>query len=349
MTRVSVLIVEDSPVAQRLLAHAVATDPRLQVAGIAGDAEQAMRLIAASPPDVVSMDVRLPGENGLALTRRIMESHPLPIVVVASDLNDRSLDISMNALKAGALSVVEKPPGTGHRDWEAMARSLCTHLFIMSQVPVNRQAPAVARGAHPASGWRGDWGVVAMGASTGGPAALARILGALPEDFELPVVLVQHIGTAFTPGFVTWLASVSPLPVDMVVDGGHLEAGRVAVAPGGSHTRILSDRLSLDDGPPVLGQKPSVDVLLESASAAFGRRGLGVLLTGMGEDGARGLAALRQAGGYTIAEDASSAVVWGMPGAAVQLGAAIEVLPVDDIAPRLVALARGNDMGRRKG
>lgn len=348
MSRVRVLIVEDSPVAQHLLAHVIAGDPRLEVAGIAGDADEAMRLIGTSPPDVVSMDVRLPGGNGFDLTRRIMLEHPLPIVVVAADLDDRSLDISMNALKAGALSVVEKPPGTTRKAWLELSQRLCSQLYIMSQVPVVRQQRFESPRPAVGTGWGGDWGVVAIGTSTGGPGALARVLGSLPGDFPLPVALVQHMGASFMEAFVTWLGSVSALRVDQAGEGMPLVPGRVAVAPAGVHLRIEGGRLCFDDGPPVQGQKPSADVLLDSAAATFGSRAIGVLLSGMGEDGARGLTAIRSAGGHTIAEHASSAVVWGMPGAAVRLGAAVEILAVDHIGSRLVELARGAVVGRRK-
>jgi two-component system chemotaxis response regulator CheB len=348
MSRVKVLIIDDSPVAQYLLSRVITGDPRLEVAGIAGNADEALRLISVLPPDVVSMDIRLPGQNGLDLTRRIMREHPLPIVVVASDLDDRSLDISMNALKAGALSVVEKPLSSTNADWPELSQRLCSQLYIMSQVPVVQHRRFDTQQPVPGTGWGDDWSAVVMGASTGGPSALAQVLGALPGDFPLPLALVQHMGASFMEGFVAWLSSVSALPVGLAGDGGAFLPGHVAVAPAGVHIRIQGGRLCFDHGELVHGQRPSADILLASAAAAFGSRAIGVLLTGMGEDGARGLAAIRGAGGYTIAEDASSAVVWGMPGTAVRLGAAVEVLAVNRIARRLVELARGVVAGRRE-
>jgi two-component system chemotaxis response regulator CheB len=338
--RIKVLVVEDSPVVQQLLRHVIDSDSRLRVVGVAADAAEAVNKIVALKPDVVTMDIRLPRMNGFEATRWIMRDHPLPIVVVASNIDDRSLNISMNALRAGALSVVAKPGGTELSDYQAVAAHLCTQLVIMSEVKVVRQhgrrAPApVARLQLP----QAPVSVVGLVASTGGPGALSRILAGLPAGFSVPVLVVQHMGAPFMGGFAHWLGTLSPLPVKVAADGELVRAGRVYVAPGDTHLTLVDGFVRLNKDPPVQGQRPSGDVLFGSMALSKGARGVGVLLTGMGEDGARGLAALRQAGGYTIAEDRSTAVIWGMPGAAVALDAAVEVLPVDAIAPRLRQLA----------
>lgn len=339
--RVKVLIVEDSPVVQRLLEHVIDGDPRLQVVGIAADATEAMRMIQLLAPDIVTMDIRLPHMNGFEATRWIMREHPLPIVVVASNVDDRALDISMNALRAGALSVVAKPPGLSHADYQTMAERLRTQLVIMSEVKVVRQhgmhntvpplpPPPPPRAAHRQ--------LVAMVASTGGPGALSRIFGALPADFPVPVVVVQHMGAAFIAGFAHWLGSVSALPVSLVQDHDRLKPGHVHVAPGDAHMVVADGVVLLDHGALVQGQRPSGDVLFDSVALAYGNRAIGVLLTGMGEDGARGLETLCKAGAHTIAEAQSTAVIWGMPGAAVARAAAVEQLPLDVIALRLCQL-----------
>lgn len=339
--RIRVLVVEDSPVVQHLLDHVINRDPRLQVVGIAADAAQAVEMIRTRQPDVVTMDIRLPRMDGFEATRWIMREHPLPIVVVASNVDDKSLNISMNALRAGALSVVPKPAGLGRADYEAMAEHLCTQLVIMSEIKVVRQhgghRPAAPLLPLPA---QEPVEVVALVASTGGPGAIARILAGLPDGFAAPVVVVQHMGAPFMGGFAHWLDSMSALPVALAVDGQRAKPGQVYVAPGDIHLGVVDGMLRLSASAPVQGQRPSGDVLFTSLAEVKGRRSVGVLLTGMGEDGARGLAALRGAGGYTIAEDRSTAVIWGMPGAAVAMGAAIEVLPVDMIAQRLQQLVR---------
>lgn len=345
---IKVLVVEDSPVVQQLLAHIIDRDPRLRVVGIAGDAAEAVRLLHSAHPDVITMDIRLPHMNGFEATRWIMRDHPTPIVVVASNVDDKTLDISMNALRAGALSVVAKPPGTGRAEYEELADTLCTQLVIMSEVKVVRQhACRPAEVPLPPLPPQKPVEMVGIVASTGGPGAIARILGALPAGFGVPVVVVQHMGAPFMGGFAHWLGSVSVLPVALAEDGQPALPGRVYVAPGDVHLTVIDGTLHLNDDPPVLGQRPSGDVLFRSLADARGRRSVGVLLTGMGEDGARGLAALRQAGGYTIAQDSSTAVIWGMPGAAVRLDAAIEVLPVGSIALRLRQLIEPAQPGGR--
>jgi two-component system chemotaxis response regulator CheB len=342
---VRVMLVEDSLVVRQLLAHIVSRDPRLALVAAVASGEEALREIHRVSPDVISMDIRLPGIDGLETTRRIMAERPTPIVVVADAVEDASLRISMNALRAGALSVVEKPVGTGHAAYEAISGEICTQLRIMSQVPViRRRAIGAERLGRPipdlpAEAFREPDipSHVAVAASTGGPPAFARVLGALPADFPVPILLVQHMGAAFMEGFADWLNGVVPLRVVLAQDGVRPVAGHVYVAPGDRHLTLgPSGLLATSDEPPVGGQRPSATVLFRSLARVAGPRGLGVLLTGMGEDGAAGLRDMRAAGAATIAEHESSAVVYGMPAAAVRLNAAGSVLPLDLIAPRLV-------------
>ncbi|WP_289014507.1 response regulator, partial [uncultured Methylobacterium sp.] len=217
------MLVEDSLVVRELLRHIVSRDARLRIVAAAGSGEEALGLIGVVRPDVISMDIRLPGIDGLETTRRIMAERPTPIVVVADAVEDASLRISMNALRAGALSVVEKPVATTNAGYEAVADEICTQLRIMAQVPVIRRRPigaewASRKGAAPAAAGPLPGTaptVLGLAASTGGPPALARVLGALPADFPLPVLVVQHMGAAFMDGFAAWLDSVVPLPVSM--------------------------------------------------------------------------------------------------------------------------------------
>lgn len=337
--KVKVLVVDDSPVVQRLLHHIIGADDRLTVVGCAADAEEAMRMIRRLSPDIVTMDIRLPHMNGFEATRWIMREHPLPIIVVASNADDKSLDVSMNALRAGALTVVPKPLGVAQQDYQAMARNLCTQLVIMSQIKVVRQRSVqkmhepcpIAALLQPA--------LVAMAASTGGPGALANILGNLSPDFPLPVMVVQHMGAPFMAGFAHWLDSVSALPVCLAWDRAPLTAGHVFLAPGNTHLTVAAGQARLVDSAPVHGQRPAGDVLFHSVAEIYGSRAVGVVLTGMGEDGARGLADMRLKGAHTIAEAQSSAVIWGMPGVAAAMGAAVEELPLDAISMRLSQLA----------
>ncbi len=339
--RVRVMVVEDSPVIQHLLGFIIAADPRLEVCGTVSSGEAAIEAIPRLRPDVISMDIRLPGMDGLEATRIIMSRHPTPIVVIADAVEDRSLHISMNALRSGALSVVEKPAGFAHADHAAIAETIRTQLYIMSQVPVIRQRDVGRRGtaAEPTPGdnQRMRPVMAAIVASTGGPAALARVLGGLGPDVPLPILVVQHMGPAFMAGFAAWLDGIVPLPVSIAAHGQVPTPGSVHVAPGDHHLSLGADgTLRLSREAPVFSQRPSGTVLFQSMARVLGPRALGVLLTGMGEDGAEGLLAMRRAGAMTITEDESTAVVYGMPASAVRLGASSLALPLDRIAAAIL-------------
>jgi two-component system chemotaxis response regulator CheB len=349
-SRVKVMVVEDSLVVRQLLAHIIASDPRLVVAAAVGSAEEALREIGRVRPDVISMDIRLPGMDGLEATRRIMSEQPTPIVVIADSIEDSSLKISMNALRAGALTVVEKPVGLSTTGYAAIASTICTQLYIMSQVPVVRQrsfAPWREAQASPAPRHEPEWSparpsIMGIAASTGGPPALAKVLSALPRDFPLPVLLVQHMGAPFMEGFASWLNGLVPLEVRLAQDQEIPTPGRVYVAPGDRHLLLSpAGPLKVSAETPFGNQRPSATLLFQSMARSAGRRSLGVILTGMGEDGAQGLVEMRQAGGYAVAEDESTAVVYGMPAAAARLGGVSVSLPLDLIAPRILRLARG--------
>ncbi len=358
MKKIRVLIVEDSRVVRQFLEHLIRGDPRLEVARAVESAEEALRVLDQVAPDVISMDIRLPGMNGFEATRRIMAERPTPIVVVSASVEAEDLQISMNALRAGALAVVEKPVGTSHADYQAIAERLCTQLAIMSQVKVVRQT---RRQGDKGTGRQGDTNVslspclpvslsrvrgsfrmLGVVASTGGPQALAQLLGALPPTFPLPIVVVQHITASFLDGFVSWLGTVCPFPVAIARDREAAQPGRVYLPPADLHLRVEGGWLCWDRSAPVCLQRPSGTILFRSMAQTLGSGSLAVLLTGMGEDGAEGLAEVRVTGGFTIVEDESTAVVYGMPGTAVRLGAACEVLPLHEIAPRILELAIQN-------
>ncbi len=350
MSPVRVMIVEDSLVVRELLRYIVSRDPRLELVAAVASGEEALAVIGGARPDVISMDIRLPGIDGLETTRRIMAERPTPIVVIADAVEDSSLHISMNALRAGALSVVEKPVATTHAGYESVAGEICTQLRIMAQVPVIRRRPigsewagrtTPAAGPPPMPLAPGQSpSVFGIAASTGGPPALAKVIGALPENFPLPILLVQHMGPAFMEGFAAWLDSVVALPVGLARDGERAEPGRVYVAPGDHHLELGSNRvLRVIDSAPVSGQRPAATVLFRSNARQAGATAIGALLTGKGEDGAARLHDMHAAGAQTVAEHESTAVVYGMPAAAVRLGAARAVLPLDRIAGHVQRIA----------
>jgi two-component system chemotaxis response regulator CheB len=342
MSKIRVLIVEDSAVVRALLEHIIGRDSRLEVSATAASAEEALQLLKQVSPDVIAMDIRLPGMDGVEATRRIMSQRPIPIVVVAASVESEERNsIAMEALRAGALTVLEKPVGTTSADYDTVAERLCTQLAIMSQVKLVRQYRR--REPRPPSAYKpprcpGAYSMLGIACSTGGPGALVQLLGSLGQAFPLPILLVQHMTASFLMGFASWLDSVCPFSV-VVVNDGHIPTPRVVhIAPAERHLLMDAGRLRLDSADPVCRQRPSGTVLFRSMARGLGGNALGVLLTGMGEDGAAGLREIRQAGGYTIAEDESTAVVYGMPAAALRMGAVCESLPLPAIAPRVLEL-----------
>lgn len=337
------MLVEDSPTVRVLLCHIIDRDPRLQLAAVCVSAEEALESIERVAPDVISMDIRLPVMDGLEATRRIMSDHPTPIVVIADGVHDSTLGIAMNALKAGALSVVEKPTGIGASSYETMANRIATELFIMSQVSVIRRRLTVpirpAGDTRQVYTARRDASMVGIAASTGGPPALAAVLGALPRDFSAPILLVQHMGAPFMEGFASWLSSQTRLRVKCAENNEIPVAGTVYVAPGDRHLVLAPGGvMRLNSDPPLASQRPAANVLFHSLARVAGPRAVGVLLTGMGEDGARGLLEMKEAGAFTIAEDETTCVVYGMPAAAVRLKGVSLSLPLDQVGSRLALM-----------
>jgi two-component system chemotaxis response regulator CheB len=350
MRKIRVLIVEDCRVIRQFLEYIIQQDPRLEIAGAVGTAEEALRVLDRLAPDVISMDIRLPGMNGFEATQRIMAERPTPIVVISASGERENLGTTMNALQAGALTVLEKPVGTTSAEYAALAERICTQLAIMSQVKVVRRRGGAAL-AHPGSALPtltlerhtvrrpNQHRALGIVASTGGPNALVQILGGLGADFPLPILLVQHIIPTFLEGFASWLERACPFSVAVVKDREIPLAGTVYLASQDRHLRLESGVLRTDSSKAICAQRPSGTVLFESMAKTLGEDALGVLLTGMGQDGAEGLLRIRKNGGHTIAEHESSAVVYGMPAEAVRLGAACESLPLSAIAPRLLELA----------
>jgi len=345
---IKVLVVEDSPVVREFLVHILGADPDIQVIGTANDGEQALEAVARKRPDVITMDIHMPKLDGLEATRRIMETHPTPIVIVSGSTDPREVATTFRAMEAGAVAVLRRPAGIGHPEHEATASELVQTVKLMSEVKVIKRWPKVGRQpevARPAEAQRaqveGKVKVIAIGASTGGPPVLQTILAALPDDFPVPVLIVQHMAAGFTQGFVQWLAQTSSLPVHLATHDEYIRPGHVYVAPDEFQMRVeRSGKIVLTKDEPENGLRPSVSYLLRSVAEVYGRDAVAGLLTGMGRDGAEELKLLRDRGATTFAQDKESSVVHGMPGEAIKLDAASLVLPPEKIAAVLTNLAQ---------
>jgi two-component system chemotaxis response regulator CheB len=342
---IRVLVVDDSATSRLLLTEILRADAEIEVVGQAVDGLEAVELVKKLRPDIVTMDVQMPRLDGFAATKRIMIETPTPILIITS-LDPRALSVSLEAIRAGALAALAKPGDPRSPAFDEEARELVRQLKAMSQVKVVRhlalEAERLPGSPAPSGGILHDFRaeVVAIAASTGGPAAIHRILTALPADFPVPILVVQHISRGFSNGFATWLDKASPLHVKLAEEGERMRAGSVYVAGDDHHLCIASRRaIHLSSAEPVGGFRPSGTVLFDSVAAVFGRGAVGVILTGMGRDGVDGLRAIRRAGGRTIAESEATAVVYGMPGAAVADGVADFVLPLGDVCVALAGLS----------
>lgn len=342
---ISVYIVDDSAVARQYLKHILETDASIKVIGEASSGEEAVEFVKAERPDVITMDIRMSGMDGHEATSRIMETHPVPIVIVSANYNRDQVEQSFRAMEAGALAIVEKPPGIGHSDYERSTHELISTVKLMSEVRVvrrwrkNRRLPLAPK--EPLDEAKNIRAVL-MGASTGGPPVLQTVLSGFKADFPAPILVVQHITKGFIEGMIEWLGAVISLPISLARDGERALPGRVYFAPDDCHMGVdSSGRFFLSTDAPENGIKPSISFLFRSALEAYGAEVVAVLLTGMGKDGAEEMKKIRDMGGVTIIQDKESSVVYGMPGEAARLGGAAFVLPPERIPSKIEGIVNG--------
>lgn len=345
---IRVVVADDSPVAREMLTQILSSDPGIEVVGTAVNGEEAVDAVSRLRPDLVTMDIHMPKMDGLEATERIMAYTPTPILVVSSSVYGEGMGRAFDALAIGALEVIKKPEP---KDWAALdsiAREIIRTVKILSRVKVIthiRGKRSALHGGQPperlARERSSRVGIIAIGSSTGGPTALLNVLARFPHDLHVPVVVAQHIAEGFVPGLASWLDSGSKISVVPAADGDVMRPGVAYLATTGSN--MEADGMTLRFTKPKAGQLyiPSADTLFESVATSFHGRAIGVLLTGMGADGAVGLKTMHDRGARTICQDELSSTVWGMPKAAIDIGAADMVLPVHEIAGAIEEIMAG--------
>jgi two-component system, chemotaxis family, protein-glutamate methylesterase/glutaminase len=354
MPKIRVLVIDDSALVRQMLTEILNSDRSIEVVGAAPDPYMAREKIKRLNPDVLTLDVEMPGMDGITFLRNVMRLHPMPVVMVSS-LTARGAEITLQALEIGAVDFVSKPRIDVAHTLEqyseeiiekvktaARARIQSKHLADAAprKVEPKLSADAVLESRH-SKHFRTTERIIAMGASTGGTEAIKDVLTQMPADAP-GVVITQHMPEAFTASFAQRMDSVSLMTVCEAKDGAPILPGHVLIAPGNHHILVTRNGARyvclLNDGPPVNRHRPSVDVLFRSIADNVGPNAVGVILTGMGDDGALGMKEMHDAGIPTLAQDEKTCVVWGMPGSAVNLGAVDEILPLDKIAARILAL-----------
>ena len=342
---IRVLVADDSLLFRNVFVSFLQRDPEIEVIATACDGQEAVELVELHRPDVVTMDVNMPRMTGYEAVEEVMARCPTPIIMVTASVNKEEGRAVMKALALGAVDLISKPNFTSQAEGERAVDEIVSKLKMASKARVvthlagmhKRERQRSLQEASPS----GVATVVAIAASTGGPAALAKVLSMLPSDLPAAVVVAQHITDGFTPTLVDWLSGVSSLDVREGAPDLALAPGMAVIAPSGSHMTVDGrGRLCLVDSPPVNGCRPAADVLLPSVAEAFGRQVVGVVLTGMGRDGTAGLRAIRDRGGATVAQDQATCVIYGMPKSAIEAGLADVVAPIEEIAGKITRLVR---------
>lgn len=381
---IKILIAEDSPTVTMILQKIFAADDECQVIGTAKNGKEAVDKVKLLRPDIVTMDIRMPVMDGFEATKQIMTYHPTPILVISASVGKDDLNIAFNAIRAGALDIVEKPKGNLAMDYEYIGRDLIKKVKILSGVKVfhhvsgssirsrseSKVTPTAEASVKPTPGSLSiktpstremlaadkrlypkakapskQAELVAIASSTGGPSALLKVLKFLPEIFPVPIVVVQHICEGFGQGFVDWLNKECILNVKTAERGEILAAGNIYVAPDGFHLLIDPGKVvRLSKSMPINGLRPCATLMMEAAAKVCGAATIGVILTGMGRDGADGMKAIKEAGGMTIAQSPETCVVFGMPKEAIELGVVDKILPVDRIATDLEYVTKLNEV-----
>ncbi|HTV57962.1 MAG TPA: chemotaxis response regulator protein-glutamate methylesterase [Verrucomicrobiae bacterium] len=364
--KIRVLVVDDSAYMCRVLQGIINADPQLEVVGLGRDGRDAVQLAESLRPDVITLDINMPHVDGLQATELIMSQHPRPIVIVSSESREGT-DSTLRALELGAIDFVPKPSSGVDLDMRSVSEDLTRKIRMAAKVRVVRTAtrskvgdaqPPLSAAARPPrtppnpSPNGGKFPLVVIAASTGGPAAVFRVVSALPKDLPAAVFLVLHMPAAFTSQFALQLAEISQLPVKEAEANESAQPGTIYLCPGSHHLRLSSTgKILLDSGARIDGYRPCADVALETVAAYARPLTLAVVLTGMGSDSAKGVKAVKSVGGHVIAQDEATSMIFGMPAEAIKTGAVDEILPLDEIGPaiekRVAKISRSSPVGVR--
>lgn len=337
---IRVLIAEDSASVKAYLVYLIECVDDMEVVAVVSNGEEAARLTCELKPDVVAMDIHMPVMDGYSATRQIMSQCPTPVVIVSSLIHGDARE-TFRIMEVGAVAAVPKPPGPGSVHAQEEANSFIRTLREMAAVNVSKPVEVLPATAVRSIGKKvSSYSLVVVGSSTGGPVALQLLLRELPADFPLPIIVVQHISVGFIAGMVKWLSQSCALPISVAQANEIVRPGRVYFAPDGAHITINPQGvLALNHDPPFHSVRPSVSYLFGSTAQSYGKKAIGVMLTGMGRDGAEEMLEMKHAGAVTLVQDQQSCVVYGMPGAAAQLGVGDYHLPPEKIGQQLIAIA----------
>lgn len=339
---ITVLVVDDSAIIRDAISNALESDKEIKVIGTASNGKEAIDLVPELKPDIITMDIVMPMMNGLDATKHIMAYHPTPILVITSLLS-KDMEIAFKSLTAGALDVVERPsiqelsnPASKIRKQLIDKIKILANIRVITHLEgriIKKEKPSTILTKEDEIKFR----IIGIASSTGGPKTVRKILSKLPVNFPIPIVIVQHISDGFTKGLVDWWDTECPIKIQEGKDGERLREGIVYVSPSFVHMTVTKGgRIKLEDTPPVGGHKPSANVLLTSVAEAYPQSAIGIILTGMGDDGAIGIKAIKESGGFTIAQDELSCAIFGMPKVAIEMGVVDKVVPLDEMSDEII-------------
>jgi len=337
--RIRVLVVDDSLLAREMIITILSSTKDIEIVGQAKDGSDGIEMTKALKPDLVTMDIHMPHMNGLEAIEKIMAYSPTPILVVTASAIKEDMDLTFEALRAGALDVVEKP---APENWEdpSIGKDLIERVRLLSKIEVIPHLKGMKGASHLYSNVStkgAKFKVIGIAASTGGPSALLEILKPLPRDFPGGITIVQHITDGFTQGLAEWLDRESKIKVKKAEEGDRLSEGTALIAPDRCHMLVSEEgSIKLSKDAPVSGHRPSADVLFPSIASIFKDKAIGVILTGMGKDGAKGMKAIKENGGVTISQSEETCVVFGLPKAAIDMKAVDRILPIDRISSEII-------------